>query len=510
MKELRLILGDQLNHQHTWYQKVNADVTYVMMEMHQESEYVTHHIQKIVAFFAAMRAFSNELKNQGHQVIYWDILDENNTGRLHENLNFLIQTHGFTHFSYQFPDEYRLDESLKEFCLTRKLTTEVYDSEHFITHRSELAELFQGKKQFLMETFYRHIRKKTGILMNNAEPEGGKWNFDADNRQKYDAKIPIPRPFPFLSDQTAVYQDILKAGLAHFGLIQTNQFIWPVTSKEAELMLNDFVKHRLPWFGTYQDALYDGDAFMFHSRISFALNVKLIHPLHVVQVCVDAWKENKDKISLNQLEGFIRQIIGWREYMRGIYWLKMPDYRSLNFFQHNSPLPTWFWTGKTKMNCLSKSIGQSLEHAYAHHIQRLMVTGNFMLLSGLHPDAIDTWYLGIYIDAIEWVEITNTRGMSQFADGGIVGSKPYVSSAAYINKMGNYCSGCHYNYKERTTQDACPFNSLYWHFHARNRHKLEKNPRIGMMYRTWDNMAPDIQKALLDRGDFLLEHLEEL
>jgi deoxyribodipyrimidine photolyase-related protein len=252
------------------------------------------------------------------------------------------------------------------------------------------------------------------------------------------------------------------------------------------------------------------DAFLFHSRLSFALNTKMLHPLEVIETCIEAWKRNPERIALNQLEGFVRQILGWREYMRGIYWAQMPGYAQLNFFEANRKLPEWFWTGETKMNCLKHAIGQSLEHAYAHHIQRLMVTGNFMLLAGINPDEADRWYLGIYIDAIEWVEITNTRGMSQFADGGIVGSKPYCSSAAYINKMSDYCGKCAYDSKTKTEANSCPFNALYWHFHVRNRAKLERNPRIGMMYKTWDKMQLDVQNAVLKKGEGLLERLEML
>jgi deoxyribodipyrimidine photolyase-related protein len=234
----------------------------------------------------------------------------------------------------------------------------------------------------------------------------------------------------------------------------------------------------------------------------------MLSPLEVVQKVERYWYVQQDRISIAQVEGFIRQIIGWREYMRGIYWEKMPEFAGMNFFGHDRELPEWFWTGKTRMNCLKQSIGQSLDLAYAHHIQRLMVTGNFALLTGIHPDAVDQWYLGIYIDAIEWVEITNTRGMSQFADGGIVGTKPYVSSANYIKKQGNYCDQCAYDSAKKTGHGSCPFNSMYWHFYARNRDKLEKNPRIGMMYRTWDKMGN--QQEILDQAEFYLENLNSL
>jgi len=261
-------------------------------------------------------------------------------------------------------------------------------------------------------------------------------------------------------------------------------------------------------FGQYQDAMTTWDPFLFHSRLSFSLNTKMISPLEVVRKVETYWESHQDEVSISQVEGFVRQIIGWREYMRGIYWAKMPEFAELNFFGHERPLPSWYWTGNTKMNCLSKSISQSLEHAYAHHIQRLMVTGNFALLAGIDPAALDEWYLGIYIDAIEWVEITNTRGMSQFADGGIVGTKPYVSSANYIQKMSNYCGQCAYDAKKKTGHGACPFNSLYWNFYEVNRSKLQKNPRIGMAYRTLDKMSN--KKELLAQAAEYLDKIETL
>jgi deoxyribodipyrimidine photolyase-related protein len=275
-------------------------------------------------------------------------------------------------------------------------------------------------------------------------------------------------------------------------------------------MLAHFCEHALPAFGTYQDAMLKTHWTLFHSRLSFSMNVKMLHPLEVVSAAVNEWKKRPEEISLPQIEGFVRQIVGWREYMRGVYWAHMPDYASKNYFNHTEKLPNWFWTGETKMNCLQKTIQQSLTKAYAHHIQRLMITGNFALLAGVAPDEVDAWYLGIYIDAFEWVEITNTRGMSQFADGGLVGTKPYVSSANYIDKMSDYCSGCFYDKKVKHGPKACPFNSLYWHFYARNKDKLERNPRIGMMYRTWEKMDSTEKDKILNQADTYLNKINDL
>jgi deoxyribodipyrimidine photolyase-related protein len=266
----------------------------------------------------------------------------------------------------------------------------------------------------------------------------------------------------------------------------------------------------LPLFGTYQDAMTPNEWSLYHSRLSFSMNIKMISPSEVIHRAIKEWEKHPEKIEYNQLEGFVRQIIGWREYMRGIYWLKMPEYNSLNYFNHQEKLPDWFWTGNTKMNCLKDSIKQSLHYAYAHHIQRLMITGNFALLAGTHPDEVDAWYLGIYIDALDWVEITNTRGMSQFADGGIVGTKPYVSSASYIDKMSNYCSSCYYNKAKKVGEKACPFNSLYWNFYDKHEDKLAKNPRIGMMYKVWHRMKPEDKEALLQQADYFLKNINNL
>jgi deoxyribodipyrimidine photolyase-related protein len=313
----------------------------------------------------------------------------------------------------------------------------------------------------------------------------------------------------FHHNVTEIVNQIKTAGIQTIGSIVPENFNWPTQRQEALDLLEYFCAALLPWFGSYQDAMDTRSWSLFHARISFALNIKMIHPLEVCERVVQAGLENPD-VALHQIEGFVRQIIGWREYMRGVYWAQMPEYAQLNFFNHTRPLPDWFWTGATKMNCMRHAIKQSLDQAYAHHIQRLMVTGNFALMAGIHPDALDEWYLGIYIDAIEWVEITNTRGMSQFADGGIVGTKPYNSTANYINNMSNYCGSCFYQHKIRVGEKACPFNSLYWDFYERNREVLGKNPRIGMAYRNLDKMPESERTAIIKQAEKYLNNLNDL
>ena len=505
---LRLILGDQLNSQHSWFTSTDPDVSYLMMEMRQETDYVNHHVQKVVGFFLAMRHFAKELKQQGHRVIYLRLDDPDNQQSLAAQLPLLIEKEGITRFEYQLPDEFRLDQLLQSTCASLGIPCQAVDTEHFLTSREFLNDFFKGKKTFLMETFYREMRKKYQVLMDGKEPITGQWNYDQDNRQSLKDKSLLKKAYTHPKQVHELCAMLEKSCVKTIGNIDAEQFPWPTSRQESLEVLAYFCEELLEHFGAYQDALTTWDPFLFHSRLSFSLNSKMLSPLEVIQTVEAYWRAHQEDIGLAQVEGFIRQIIGWREYMRGIYWAKMPEFAELNFFGHERKLPHWFWTGKTKMNCLSQSIGQSLKLSYAHHIQRLMVTGNFALLAGIHPDEVDQWYLGIYIDAIEWVEITNTRGMSQFADGGIVGTKPYVSSANYIKKQGNYCSSCAYQADKKTGEGSCPFNSLYWHFHARNRELLEKNPRIGMVYRTWDKMGN--QQELIDQAEYYLERLEEL
>ncbi len=507
---LRLLLGDQLNSNHSWFKTTNEKTLYVLMEIKTETDYATHHIQKVAGIFSAMRCFYNELTQSGHQAVYIKINDKNNHQSFEANLHQLILKHNIQKFEYQLPDEYRVDEILKNFSSELIIPFETVDTEHFYTTRHELKQLFEGKKTYLMETFYRAMRKKHRVLMDDDKPLHNQWNFDEDNRQKLPKNHIVIQPFLFDNNVTEVIDDIQQAQIKTIGTINTKHFLWPINREQSLELLNYFTQHCLVLFGTFEDAMAPNEWSLYHSRLSFSMNVKLISPQEVVDKAIETHLQNPEEISYNQVEGFVRQIIGWREYMRGIYWLKMPEYATLNYFEHTESLPNWFWTGNTKMNCLKHAITQSLEKAYAHHIQRLMITGNFALLAGVHPNEVDAWYLGIYIDAFDWVEITNTRGMSQFADGGIVGSKPYVSSASYINKMSSYCSGCHYDKAIKVGDKACPFNSLYWNFYSRHENKLAKNPRIGMMYNVWHKMQPTAKAELLEQADYYLKHINDL
>jgi deoxyribodipyrimidine photolyase-related protein len=510
MKKLRLILGDQLNLEHSWLQEVDKNTIYLMAEMRQETDYVKHHIQKVVAYFLSMRNFAADLKSNGHEVIYYKIADEHNLHNLEKIINQCVEEYKILHFEYQLPDEYRLDEQLKTICSNLQIETSAFDTEHFFTSRTELTEFYEGKKMLLMENFYRMMRKKHHVLMQGSQPEGDSWNFDKDNRLKYKGQVPIPDAFGFQLNVAEILGEIKKAAVATFGTIDIKNFNWPTSRKACLEQLDYFNAHLLKHFGDYEDAMHTDEKFLFHSRLSFAMNSKMLSPKHVVETVVDFYHKNQEAITISQVEGFVRQILGWREYIRGIYWKEMPNYKTMNALENHNKLPDFYWTGKTKMNCMQKSISQSLDEAYAHHIQRLMIIGNFALLTQLHPDEVDAWYLGVYIDAIEWVELPNTRGMSQYADGGIIATKPYVSSGSYINKMSNYCSSCHYSVKDKFGEKACPFNSLYWNFLDDKKQYFANNQRMGMMLNMLKKMKPEELSKIKEKAMLIMENIEDL
>lgn len=509
MKTLRLILGDQLNSKHSWFKETNENIIYCLFEMRQETDYVKHHIQKVIGFFAAMRQFAEDLKSKGHQVIYFKINDDNNKQNLTDNLSKLIEANCIEHFEYIYPDEYRLDEQLRSFSDDLGMTSKVVSAEHFYTSRDDLASFFKGKKQYLMENFYRDMRKKHDILMITEQPEGGKWNFDKSNRNKWKGDVDIPSYKWFKNDVSEILDDIQKAKIETIGRFDTKTFSYPINRVQALDQLKYFCEALLIHFGDYQDAMHTDQDYLFHSRLSFAMNLKLISPKDVVKTVMNYYRKHDDNIDISQVEGFVRQIIGWREYMRGMYWAFMPDYKTKNELDNHNKLPDFFWTGNTKMNCLKHAINNSLDNGYAHHIQRLMITGNYALLTQTHPDHVDDWYLGIYVDAIEWVQLTNTRGMSQFADGGKIATKPYVSSGSYINKMSNYYGDCHYNKSKKIGEDACPFNSLYWNFLDEKREQLGNNFRMGMMYSLLDKMDKQDLQNIKEKAQHIIAHQDD-
>jgi len=508
-RTLRLILGDQLNASHTWYQQKRDDVLYLLAELNQEMTYVRHHKQKVAAFFAAMEAFANGLKQAGHQVLHLDLDATAEYVDLPDLIQKLMSEHGIEQFEYQRPDELRLLNQLRQMpCSLME-----YDTEHFFLPFEEFDKYIKPQKHSKLEFFYRKLRKRFDILMNGDEPRGGQWNFDADNRKSFKKAdiAQIPEPLLFANPVAPILERLERHEVKTLGTCEEH-LLWPVTRAQSKALLQHFCKVCLPKFGHFQDAMTCNSEHswsLYHSRISFALNAKMLSPQQVLDSAIIAF-ENDPEIDIAQIEGFVRQILGWREFVRVVYWQNAEYYREANYFNASKSLPSYFWDGDTKMQCMKQSIGQSLDFAYAHHIQRLMITGNFCLLAGIEPSEVDDWYLGIYIDAIEWVEMPNTRGMALFADGGLFASKPYAGSGAYINRMSDYCKSCHYNVKEKVTEDACPFNSLYWHFMNRNRTAFGNNPRMTMPFRNWDKMAQEQQDTILNHADGLLEKLDQL
>jgi deoxyribodipyrimidine photolyase-related protein len=510
-KTLRLVLGDQLNQKHSWFNGDQEHIIYHMAEMRQETDYVRHHIQKVVAYFMAMRSFKDWMDDRGFATDYFTLDHKNNKQDLIENLKALIKKHKIKKFEYLAPDEWRLDQQLKKFCESLDIEWEGYDTEHFLTKRMDVTKFFEGKKRLTMEYFYRDMRKKYDIMIEgDKEPEGGKWNYDQSNRNKWDEKTKIPQERRFRKDVSGIVELLNEQGVETFGRIDETNFNWPTTRQDALDVLNYFCDHLLIHFGDFQDAMHTDQDYLFHSRVSFAMNSKLLSPMEVIEAAVARFRESEktdNPIDISQIEGFVRQILGWREFMRGIYWREMPDYQHQNKLENRNKLPDFYWTGDTKMNCLKHSINNSLDNAYAHHIQRLMITGNYALLTMTDPSYVDEWYLGIYIDAIEWVEITNTRGMSQWADGGLVATKPYVSSGSYINKMSNYCKGCAYKVsKKKAEEDACPFNSLYWNFLDEKKEHLQNNQRMNMMMALLKKMDPELLKAHKSKAQDVIEN----
>lgn len=509
-KTLRLILGDQLNINHSWFNKVDDNVLYVMFELKQEQEYVKHHIQKIALFFKSMREFKETLEERGHHINYFTISSNNSTQSFVCNLVDLAKKYQVKTIEFQSPDEYRLSEHLKGLNdYTYKVKE--YDTEHFYTTREELADFFKNRKTFVLESFYEMLRKKHQILVDkNNKPIGGKWNFDEDNRNKIPKNHNITELKIINNDVSEIISEIDKNGIEHFGSIKNGKVEFPVNREQSLEVLNNFLEFGLPFFGKFQDAMTDKSWRIYHSLLSFSLNVKLISPKEVINQSVDYYFKNSEIITIAQIEGFVRQILGWREYVRGIYWLKMPNYSSLNYFNYSKPLPSYYWDGKTKLKCVSHSTSQSLNKSYAHHIQRLMVLGNFALLTETNPNEVDDWYLGVYADAIEWVQLPNTRGMSQFSDGGIMGTKPYVSSANYIHKMSDYCDNCYYDRKKNYGDKSCPFNSLYWNFIDKNEDKLKTNRRMSLMYAVWNKKCAEEKENTLTQAAFYLENVNSL
>lgn len=504
VRVLRLVLGDQLSFDLASLADLDPARDRVLLaEVAEEAGHVPHHPQKIAFLFSAMRHFAEALRQRGVVVDYVTLDDPANSGTLAGELARCAARHRPVEIHVTEAGDWRVEQALKA-C---GLPLVWHADSRFLCSRAEFARWAQGRKQLRMEFFYREMRRKSGLLLHpDGSPEGGAWNFDADNRKRLPKGLRGPLPAQFAPDAiTAEVLALVAARFAHhYGRL--DGFDYPVTHAEAEQLWAHFLDFGLAAFGDYQDAMAEGEPFLFHARIGAALNVGL---LDLRRLCADveaAYRQGR--VALNAAEGFIRQLIGWREYVRGIYWLQMPDYAQRNAFANTRDLPAFYWTGDTRMNCMRQAIGQTLDYAYAHHIQRLMVTGNFALLAGVEPRQLCDWYLAVYMDAFDWVELPNVLGMVLHADGGYLGSKPYCASGQYLKRMSDYCAGCVYKVEDSTGENACPFNALYWHFLMRHRERLQGNPRMAMVYKNLARMEEGKRQALWARGEQLLARLD--
>lgn len=489
-----LLLGDQLSLNISALEGAdNAHDVILMAEVAEEASYVPHHKKKIAFLFSAMRHHAVLLQRKGWTVLYVHLDDDENTGSLPDQLSHELGKLGLSEVVMTEPGEHRLKRALLEWAAQEGVTLDMREDTRFVCSHAEFLTWAQGRKQLRMEYFYREMRRKTGLLMNGDAPEGGKWNYDAENRKPAKGDLFMPKPRHVARD--AITEEVLSLVSTRFAnnFGSLEPFWLAVTRYDALLALEHFVQTALPQFGDYQDAMLTDEPFLYHSVLAQYLNAGLLDPLEICRRVERAYYDGD--APLNAVEGYIRQIIGWREYVRGIYWREMPGYTDANHFGAKRPLPAFYWTAETDMACMAAAIAQTRDHAYAHHIQRLMVTGNFAMLAGIDPHEVHEWYLAVYADAYEWVEAPNVIGMSQFADGGLLASKPYAASGNYINKMSDHCQICRYDVKQKTGLDACPFNPLYWDFLIRNEDKLRRNPRLGHAYRTWDRMSEEKQHA---------------
>ncbi|GHC48474.1 cryptochrome/photolyase family protein [Neogemmobacter tilapiae] len=501
--QLILILGDQLSDGIAALKRANkATDRVVMAEALGEGQAVPHHPQKIVLILTAMRKFADRLRSLGWTVDYSTLDDPANSQTLAGEILRRASENGSSAVIATAPGDWRLRQMLEDL----PLRVTVLPDDRFLCSEADFAAWAKDRKALRMEWFYRDMRRKTGLLMVGEQPEGGQWNYDHDNRKPAVPDLFRPKPPRFAPDETTrdVMALVARHFPNHFGEVQN--FDWATTPEQANEALDHFIQHSLPRFGDEQDAMLRDDPFLSHSLLSPYINLGLLDPLHVCQRAEAEY--HAGRAPLNAVEGFIRQIIGWREYVRGIWSLHGPEYLTRNALGHQRPLPWAYWGGETHMACVKAVVRQTQEQAYAHHIQRLMVTGNFALLAGVDPAQVHAWYLSVYIDALEWVEAPNTLGMSQWADGGVIASKPYVSSGAYIDRMGDYCQSCAYDVRAKSGAKACPFNLLYWHFLDRQRDRFATNPRMAMIYRTWDKMAEAHRRDVLAQADALLDRLD--
>jgi deoxyribodipyrimidine photolyase-related protein len=508
MKKLILILGDQLDIKSAALRNFDFKTDEVIMiESMHEAKYVWTHKAKIALFLSAMRHFADNLKEQNYPLTYV----QNSSLTIVAALKEKLLHKKFTHLVCVEPGEWRLKQQIEELAKDVSISLEMREDEHFYCSHQEFIGWVADKKELRLEYFYRLMRKTHHILIDSeGNPEGGQWNFDQDNRKPYPKKGPGIIEDPALFEPDSISKEVIDfvntTYSDHPGSL--DHFRWPVTRTQALEALNYFVEYRLRNFGVFQDAMWTDTPFGWHSILSSSLNLKLLNPREVIQAVLLAWK--KYELDLSTVEGFIRQIVGWREFVRGMYYLDMPQMAQDNYYDHQKALPKWYWNGQTNMACMKDAIGQTLKYGYAHHIQRLMVTGNFALLAEILPSEVCAWYLAVYVDAIEWVELPNTAGMALFANGGRFTSKPYIASGAYIKRMSNYCSSCKYKPEVRFGETACPVTTLYWNFLIKHRTQFESSPRTRLMTANLNRISLEDQKSIQEHAQYVLNHLDEL
>lgn len=506
---IHLVLGDQLSHSLSALADADPETSLVLMaEVMSEATYVKHHKKKIAFLFSAMRHFAEELREKGLAVRYVTLTDPENRQSLKDELARALADTDATSVVVTECGEWRLADEMRGWEASLGVPVEIREDDRFLCSIEDFREWRKDRKQLRMEYFYRDMRRRHRVLLEGEDPVGGKWNFDAENRKPPAEGLKGPKRISHTKD--AITKSVLalveERFVGHMGSLDS--FHFAVTADQAEMELQQFIDEILPTFGDYQDAMVKGEPYLYHSLVSSYINAGLLMPIDVIRRAEAAWFEGR--APLNAVEGFIRQILGWREYVRGIYWTEMPDYAALNHLVATRPLPQMYWTAKTDMACMKGAVGDTIEHAYSHHIQRLMVTGNFAMLAGINPAEVCEWYLAVYSDAYEWVELPNTLDMALYGDGGIMASKPYAASGKYIDRMSNFCGGCRYDPKLTTGPKACPFNALYWDFLDRNTEKLARNPRLSNMYATWRRMDPFKQDAIRKHAAQVLETLNTI
>ena len=511
VRQLVLVLGDQLWLENPALEGFDpAQDRLVMIEAVTEGTYVWSHLARIALFLSAMRHFRDEVMARSWPVDYLRLEDDTLPAGFADRLAMLVRRYRPQSLQVCEPGEWRMLALLQDTAAAEGVALRLHTDTHFLCTREEFARWAGAKRELRMEFFYRDMRRRHGVLMDGDEPAGGQWNFDVENRKGFPASGPGLVPPPLRFEPDAITREVIalvrERFAGHPGSMDS--FAWPVTRAQALALLEEFIEARLPAFGPFQDAMWTRLPFGWHALLASSMNLHLLHPREVVQAAEDAYRRHG--LPLASVEGFIRQVLGWREFIRGVYWTDMPGLKAANHYGHDRPLPAWYWTGQTKMACMREVVGQTLEHGYAHHIQRLMVTGQFALLAGIRPQEVCDWYLAMYVDAIEWVELPNVAGMALFANGGRFTSKPYVASGQYIKRMSNYCQGCAYQPEQRHGPQACPVTVFYWGFLDRHEQALARNPRTALMVRNLARLSPEERGAIRDQVALLGERLNEL